>query len=146
VRITFDPFVDVTLSSAFARLNNQTYGVGVGSVGALSTLTSDAFGPQSANDTTVEFEYTFAPGTVLEGSNGTLINLTGSFNVTSVSLQSNVSGISIIDLNRTLPWHVYISPVGFETIMINVYVPHEPIIQAVLNFTVTIEEWNPNGQ
>ena len=147
LKILFDPFVNVGFSLAFVHLNNQTYGMyDGGGVGAVSTSTSVPFGPQPVNDTTVVYGYEFAPGTVLQGSNGTLLNLTGSFNVTQVNLQSNVTGISIIGMNRTLPWHVYMSPVEPEIIEINVYIPHEPIIQAVLNFTLTIEGWNPNGQ
>ncbi len=142
VRMAFYPFVNVVDSSAFVYFNNQTYGMSLSHVGPFSGAW---FGPQPPNDTTVGYDYIFAPGTVLGASNGTLLNLTGSFNVTAVSLQSNVSGLSIIDLNRTLPWHVYMSPTEPEILEINVYVPHKPIIQAMLNFTLTIEDWNPNG-
>ena len=143
VKIIFDPFVDVTQSFAQVYLNNQTYGLLDG--GNVGAFTGAYFAPQPPNDTTVGYGYEFGPGTMLKGDNSAPFNLTGSFNVTAVNLQSNVTGLSIIGLNRTLPWHVYISPVGIEIIEINVYVPREPIIATQLYFTLTIENWNPNA-
>jgi hypothetical protein len=140
LKIQFDPYVNIDGVLAFVRYNNQTY-----SGLANGPATGVWFGFQPPNDTTIGFGEIFAPGTELSDGNSTL-NLTGSFNVTSVSLQSNVSGISIISLNRTLPWHVDMSSVEPQIIGINLYIPHKPIILASLCLFLTIEDWNPNGQ
>lgn len=144
-KILFNPYVDIT-ALGYVVLNNSTYRLSnysglEGSGDIYGQLVPGGIG---------NFTFIFSTGpknssNVTQISSGyNVITLYGSFNVTAISLKSNVSGITIIGFNRTFPWHIEPVKKGYALMEAFVHIPYAPTI-AWIDFTLTIENWNPNA-
>ncbi len=152
VKLVFNPYINLDRYAFFAVVNNTTYPLFNISTGGIIGF---QYGPiPSAENVSVLLNFFTGPRnssnvTELVLNNGKYSPLWGSYDITSVSFESNSSLLSYVGTNLTLPWQVTPSSTPFPdnitpSFLVTYHVPYKPVI-AWTNFTFTIDNWNPNA-